>query len=172
MSEVLKNIKARRSVRKFSEEQIPQEKLEDILTAGLYAPSGRNSQNWQLTVVQGEEKLELLRAAVGKALGQPDYKRFYDAPTLILVSTPKDYTLGAFDSSLVLENIFLEATDLGIGSVWIHQLAGLSDNPDLREALTQLKVPEDHVTWGSAALGFPAVEVPGDRVNKGVVVYS
>lgn len=172
MSEVLQNIKTRRSVRKFKAEQISKEKLEDILTAGLYAPSAKNSQNWQLTVVQDKDQQERLREAIAVVLERPDYPRFYDAPTLIIVSTPKDYVHGAFDSSVVLQNIFLEAHDLGVGSVWINQLIGISDHPKIREVLTSLKVPTDHTAWGTAALGYPDVEVPSDRENKGTIIFA
>lgn len=172
MSEVLQNIRTRRSVRKYRNEQISREQLDDILTAGLYAPSAGNTQNWQLTVVQGEEKLELLRAAIAGALGRPDYSRFYNAPTLIMVSTPGDYDLGSFDSAVVLENIFLEANSLGIGSVWINQLLNIADQPQVRKVLTRLKVPENHRIWGCAALGFTDGAVEKDRVNRGAVVYA
>lgn len=172
MSKVFDNIITRRSVRNFKEEQLTKEQLESIITAGLYAPSARNSQNWQFTVVQGVEKLELLRSAIAKVIGKDDYPRFYNAPTLIIISTPRDYELGVFDSSVVLENIFLEAHDLGIGSVWINQLVGNSDHTEVRKVLTQLKVPENHIAWGSAALGFAATQEKQSRENKGIVVYA
>jgi nitroreductase len=172
MSEVLNNIKTRRSVRNFKEEQLTGEQLDHIITAGLYAPSSCNNQYWQFTVVQGVEKLELLQSAISKAIGVTNYHRFYNAPTLIIVSTPREYELGAFDSSVALENIFLEAHELGIGSVWINQLIGNSDHPEVRKVLQLLKVPDNHVAWGSAALGFASVVVTNDRENKGVVVYA
>ena len=172
MSDVLQTIKTRRSIRKFKADQITKEQLEAIVTAGLYAPSAKNTQNWQLTVVQGEEKLELLRAAIAEEIGVPNYPRFYNAPTLIFVSTPKDYDFGPYDSSLVLENIFLEANALGVGSVWINQLLNIGDKPSVRKVLSQLKLPENHKVWGIAALGYADGEVNTDRVNKGVVVYA
>lgn len=172
MKEVLQNIKTRRSVRKYKDDPIPQEHLEDILTAGLYAPSARNTQNWQLTVVRGEKNLEALRSVVAEAIDQPNYPRFYNAPVLIMVSTPKDYPFGPFDSAAVIQNLFLEAHELGIGSVWVNQLLNICDEPKVREVLSRLRVPEDHKVWGCAALGYAQGEVPTDRENKGVVVYN
>ena len=43
---------------------------------------------------------------------------------------------------------------LGIGSVWINQLNGICDEPAVRALLTKLKIPENHVVWGMAALGY------------------
>ena len=46
MNEVIKNILGRRSVRKFIEKEIPKGDLEQIVTAGIHAPSGMNKQLW------------------------------------------------------------------------------------------------------------------------------
>jgi len=172
MNDVLNNIKTRRSVRSFTDEQIGREDLDAILTAGLYAPSAKNTQNWQLTVVQGAEKLEALRAAIAAALDNPGYGRFYNAPTLVIVSTPADYEFGAVDSAAVLENMFLAAHSLGIGSVWINQLLKISDRIEVRKLLSDLKVPADHRVWCCAALGYAAGEVKKDRENRGKVVFA
>ena len=172
MNQILTNIKTRRSVRKFKETQIDRVDLEEILTAGLFAPSARNTQNWQLTVVQGEEKLSGLHKVVAGVIGNPDYHRFYNAPTLVLVSTPSDYIHGPFDSSVVLENIFLAAHSLGIGSVWINQLQDISDNPEVRTVLSELKVPENHRVYGCAALGYASEKGKSERENKGKIVFA
>ena len=68
MSQILETIKTRRSARAYKDVQVAKQDLEAILTAGLYAPSANNTQNWQFTVVQGEEKLTKLQKAVAKAL--------------------------------------------------------------------------------------------------------
>ena len=80
MNEILKNIYTRRSVRKFSERPVPEDILNDIITAGLYAPSAMNMQLWQLTVVRNEDMLVRLQKAISTALDRPDYHRFYGAP--------------------------------------------------------------------------------------------
>lgn len=51
MNEIMKNILTRRSIRGFQEKEIPKEELEQIVQAGLYAPSGHNYQTWKFTVV-------------------------------------------------------------------------------------------------------------------------
>ena len=172
MNHILTNIITRRSVRKFKDQQIEQKELDEILTAGLYAPSAMNTQNWQLTVVQGAEKLTALQKVVAQAIENPGYHRFYGAPTLVIVSTPKDYIHGAYDSSVVLQNIFLSAHSLNVGSVWINQLQNISDIPEVRKVLTDLKIPADHKAWGCAALGYAAEEGKKDRENKGKIVYA
>lgn len=172
MSTVFENIKTRRSVREYLDKPVPAADLEKILEAGLYAPSARNTQNWQFTVVQGAEKLEKLRAAIANAIGNPDYHRFYNAPVLVLVSAPEDYRHAMADCSCALENMFLQAHDLGLGSVWINQLLGICDQPEVRAVLDEFKVPAGHAVCGCAALGYAARETASGRENKGVVVYA
>jgi nitroreductase len=53
-------IKARRSIRKYREEEIPQGLLEEVLETALWAPSGMNRQDWELVVVRGEQRDRLL----------------------------------------------------------------------------------------------------------------
>ena len=118
MNEVLMNIHARRSVRAFADKAIPQPVLQDILQAGLSAPSAMNNQLWQLTAVSNPDKLTGLQHAVQTVLHRPDYGKFYGAATLVLVSVPRDYAHGIADTACVLENIFLAACSLGVGSVW------------------------------------------------------
>ena len=60
MSQVLENIKTRRSTRAYRDTPVAKQTLEEILNAGLYAPSANNTQNWQFTVVQDAEKLTKL----------------------------------------------------------------------------------------------------------------
>lgn len=172
MSQTFEAIKTRRSTRAYQDKPLPKNDLEQILTAGLYAPSANNTQNWQFTVVEDVAKLTELQKAVGAALGNPSYHRFYNAPVLVVVSAPKDYSHAMADCSCALENIFLAAHDLGIGSVWINQLTDTYDSPEVRAVLDRFGVPESHQVCGCAALGYAVSEPAKDRENKGVIVYA
>ena len=169
MNEILKNIATRRSVRKFSQKEISEEILNDIITAGLYAPSAMNTQLWQITVVKNDDKIVSLQKAIAKALDRPDYHRFYGAPVFIIVTVPRDYRHGAVDTACVLQNMFLAAHSVGVGSVWINQIRDSYDDPGVRAILTDLGIPEDHVCFGCAAIGYADCELPADRENKGIV---
>lgn len=171
MNDVLKNIFTRRSVRKFSANLIPEDILNDIITAGLYAPSAMNTQPWQLTVVKNEDMLVRLQKAISKALDRPDYHRFYGAPVFIIVTVPGDYRHGAVDTACVLQNMFLAAHSLGVGSVWINQIRDCYDNADVRAILTEAGIPENHICFGCAAIGYADCELPAARENKGIVKF-
>lgn len=169
MNETIKSILERRSIRSFTDRKIERDLLEQIVQAGYYAPSGRNLQTWRFTVVQNKEVMERLAQAVRQALGRGEDYDFYRPDVLILTSNQRDNPLGMDDCACALENIFLAAHSLGIGSVWINQFKGICDQPAVREVLHSIGVLQDHLVYGCAALGYPA-DVPGCAVKNQEVV--
>ena len=180
MNPILENILTRRSVRKYKTEQIADLELESILEAAKYAPSGGNSQSWHFTVVQNGDKLEELNQWVrnafsnlviddttyrskkaGKAAAVSDsYNFYYHAPTLVIVSNEREYSNALVDTGAALQNIFLAAHALDIGSCWINQLTWFCDDIPVRSMLTSLRIPENHKVCGAAALGYIAGNLP------------
>ncbi|EKQ50254.1 MULTISPECIES: nitroreductase [unclassified Clostridium] len=171
MNEVLQNILSRRSVRQFKPEQIKDDELKLILEAGTYAPSGMNKQSWQFTVVQNKEKIEQLAKVIREALGRDAGYNFYAPPTLIMLSNDKDNTNGLADCACALENIFLMANSLGIGSCWINQLKTICDEKEVREVLTSFEIPENHIVWGIAAVGYPESTPKAHERKDGVIKF-
>ncbi len=155
MNEIIRNLKRRRSVRAFSGERLPEETLREIADCARYAPSGCNRQLWKFAVVQNKEILGRLAAVVGTELDRPGYD-FYGPDALIVVTCDRDNALGVQDGSCALQNIFLAAESLGVGSVWINQLCDVCDRPACRAILTELGIPENYRVVGTAALGLPA----------------
>lgn len=168
MNEVIKNLLTRRSVRAFTDEHIKQEDLNIIVKTALYAPSGCNMQTWRFTVVKNRDKIQKLAAAAGKALGRPDYD-FYRPDVLIIPTNERESRWGVEDDACALENIFLAAHSLGIGSVWINQLRGICDEPEIRSILREWDIPDDHVIYGLAALGYAVSEPSQDVEKRGIV---
>jgi len=168
MNEVIKNILTRRSIRKFSDKKIDRQDLEVLLKAACYAPSGMNRQTWQFTAVVDEGKIGQLADAVAKALGKEEYD-FYKPAALIIPSNTRESRWGIDDNACALQNIFLAAHSLGIGSVWINQLRDCCDAPEVRAILTEMGIPENHVIYGTAALGYSALPEAGEVEKIGVV---
>ena len=140
MNEVIRNLLTRRSVRSFTEEHIKREDLDLIIKTALYAPSGCNMQTWQFTVVTDRLKIQRLAAAVGKALGREGYD-FYSPDVLIIPTNERESRWGMEDDACALENIFLAAHSLGIGSVWINQLRGICDEPEISRHTQRVENP-------------------------------
>ena len=170
MNETLNTILTRRSTRKFLNKEIPEEDLQQIIQAALHAPSGMGRQSWQFTLVKNREKIQTLAAAIERILDRPGYD-MYRPQVLLIPSNKKESPYGREDDACALENIFLAAHSMGIGSVWINQLQGICDQPEIREILTSFGIPEDHVIYGMAALGYAGDEkAPKERIGKVVVV--
>ena len=170
MGKVLENIKMRKSVRSFKEDAIPENDIKTIVEAGIHAPSGMNRQSFQFTVVENKDKIQKLAAAVRKQLGRDENYNFYNPVTLIMLSDEKENSNGLADCACALENIFLMAAELNIGSVWINQLKGICDEKEIRSILDEFSIPKNHVVWGMAALGYEEGNAPHkQRVAK--VVY-
>lgn len=172
MDKILENIMTRRSIRSFQDKQIGKEALDQIVKAAIYAPSGRGCQSWHFTVIRNKDKMKELAKTIAKKLNKDENTyNFYNPDVLIMASNDKDNVNGLADCSCALENIFLMAHELGIGSVWINQLRGICDEPEIRPILKEFGIPEQHVVWGMAALGYPA-EAPAVKERKeGTVHY-
>lgn len=169
MNEIIKSIKSRRSCRAYTEEQIPSEYLNEILECAIEAPSGMNSQGCYYTAIQNKEVLQELNEAVKSVFRKrndnrgfnEDYNFYYKAPTLVLAMAKSDYKYFLTDGSAGLENMFLAANALGLGSCWINQLGDTCNEEEVRKLLDKCHVPAGFNIIGCAAIGYavkPSVE--------------
>lgn len=182
-NEVLENIKARRSVRAYTDQQIPEEDLMAILEAGTYAPNGMHLETWHFTAIQNGDKLAELNACIKSAFAKSEDKHlqerghsqtyccYYHAPTLVIISNEPVQWWAGMDCACAIENIFLAARSLGIGSCWINQLGTTCDDPQVRAFITSLGVPENHKVYGCVALGYTDATIPvkEKRLKPGIV---
>lgn len=172
-NKVLDAIYERRSTRSFTEQQVELEKLETLLDAAIWAPSGGNSQGWLFTAIQNKETLlnlnELARegfqcwvpdddypAKLGaKTASQREgYNFYYHAPTVIIASNKSNYENAIADCALALENIFLAAQSMGLGTCYLNQLHWLRSNSNIRSFLFELGIPKEHTICSAAAIGY------------------
>ena len=159
MNETMKTILTRRSIRKFTTEPIAEEILRDVVDAGMHAPSGMCRKTWQFTVVTNKGLIEKLTETIAKVLGREGYD-MYKPVALVIPSNERDSVYGREDNACALQNIFLAAKSYGVGSVWINQLTNICDEPEIREILNEFGVPENHIVYGLAALGYADTSVP------------
>ena len=154
----------RRSVRKYSDRPVEEEKLDKVLTAGLYAPTGMNNQAPVMVAVRDKEtrdKLSRMNAAVMGASGDP----FYGAPCVIVVLSDPERMTWVEDGSLVLGNLMNAAHSLGLGSCWIHRAKECFDTPEGKALLRAWGVPENYRGVGNCILGY-AEEEPEAKPRK------
>lgn len=178
MNEVIQNILNRRSVRVYAEEQIKQEDLDLILQAGLYAPSACNTQPWHFTVVQNKEVLDNINQETKKELLKCDneyfkqmgenekYHIFYNAPTVIIVSSENGELMPNTNSSAATENMMLAAESLNIGSCWIGLCAYLFKSERGQEYLKTLEIPEGFEPSYAITLGYKKIANPKPQPRR------
>ena len=162
--DAMKNLLERRSIRKYETTQVPDDLLDQVLEAGLYAPTGMNTQNIYMVAVRDKETRDLLmkmNAAVMSREGDP----FYGAPCVIVVLGDADGYPVVENGSLVLGNLMNAAHAVGLGSCWIHRAKQTFETEEGKALLRKWGLPENLVGIGNCILGY-AAEEPTPRPRK------
>lgn len=175
MMEFLELMKHRRAIRRFEPKQIEEEALQQILEAGLYAPSAGGRQGVIFAVCQDREinrKLGKNKRANSNfrmaedgnyiSTEQPSIvddpklvSSFYDAPTVITLFAPKNFLFAAEDCAVSAENMMLAADALGIGSCYIGQGWTAFAGPYGQEVLRKWGIRTDYYAVMQLLLGYP-----------------
>lgn len=166
MNETLNTIMKRTSCRAYQQECIRDDELMMILEAGIQAPSGMNQQLCEAFAITNKDLIDELAKAVKDVFNERGDKKddlyhcAYHAPVLVIVSGPEYDSRRIEDGSCMLENMFLAATSLEIGSCWINQLKNTQNIDKVRNILTRIGLPTNHQVVGCAALGYPLHNTP------------
>jgi nitroreductase len=156
MNEILKAIRDRRSVRAFRPQPVEREKLEAILEAGRWAPSGKNTQPWRFVVVESAAK----RAELAKLVTQKDMVGTAPVTLAILLDRAAGYDelKDAQGIGACAQSVLLAVHALGLGACWI----GRARDQEV-EALLGAKDGEELMML--IPIGYPA-ETPPVRERR------
>lgn len=156
-NESLKTIKARRSVRNYTKDEVTDAQVKMLLQAANQAPSAHNQQAWRFIVLRGGKKQELAQLVTARAASFPrpaaallrmGAKSIISAPVVIAVANTGDLirhgtdlfqvekekahdffrTMEIQSSAAAVQNILLAATSLGLGTVWLGVLYLIKDD--------------------------------------------
>ena len=167
MSEVLEKMKSRRSIRQYKSDAVPQEVIDQIIEAGLYAASGRGGQNTIILQVTDRKLRDEISKQNCKIGGwEEGFDPFYGAPAMLIVLAKKECTTGIYDGSLVMGNLMLAAHDLGIGSCWIHRAKEEFETDWGKELLNSLGIEGEYEGIGHCALGYAEGLYPATPERK------
>ncbi|HPJ97412.1 MAG TPA: nitroreductase family protein [Syntrophales bacterium] len=157
---VMELAKARKSVRVFKKDPVPEDMLQKIAAAASLAPTGNNTQPMEIVVVRHKALIHEIETIIGESFLPPMTQRF-DAPAMFVIlgdprfcaGYPEGFVReGILHSSLCLaiENMFLAMAALGLGSVWKE----VPPSAAVRiKAL--LKIPQVFVLKTILPVGFP-----------------
>jgi F420 biosynthesis protein FbiB-like protein len=174
---------ARRMIRRYTDQPISQDTLEQMLEAAVRAPSPHNRQPWRFAVVKGDARMRLARAmgdqlrldlaadgvpaeAIERDAGR-SYQRITSAPASILAClslrdmdrypderrNAAERWMAGQAVAAASQNILLRATELGLGACWM--CAPLFCGEAVSQALS---LPEDWEPQALITLGYPADE--------------
>lgn len=164
----------RRSTRSYKPDAVEQEKLEKVIEAGRFAPSGGNNQTNHFLVVRDKAVLEKLATLAENAFAKMEvtaetysslktsillskkggYVFHYNAPVLIIVANQKDYGNNIADCAVAIENMMIAANELDLGSCWINQIHWLTEDEKILSYLRELGLKENERVYASMALGY------------------
>jgi len=171
MKDMLKAMRERRSVRKYKPDMVPQELIDQVIEAGLYAASGHGSQSPIIIAVTDKKVRDHFSAANAKIMGQDGADPFYGAPVVLIVLADKTKPTYVYDGSLVIGNMMLMADSLGLGSCWIHRAREEFDSTGGKAFLKLHGIEGDFEGIGHCILGYPAEEKPAPLPRKEHRVY-
>jgi len=160
MAEFLEIVKERRSIRNYSDQEVPEELLKQVFEAVRWAPSWANTQCCRLVVVKDPGTKQKLQQTLAK--GNPATRAMVEAPVVIAVcgklkcsgyykeqASTKHGDWFMFDLGLATQNLCLAAHSMGLGTV----VVGLFDHDQANQIL---QVPEGYEVVAMIPLGFPS----------------
>lgn len=171
MEETIKDLKERRSIRKYQDRQIEEADLQKILEAGMYAPTGMGMQSPLMVVVQDRDTISKLSKMNARIFGNENMDPFYGAPTVIVVLADKNRHTYIEDGSLVMGNLMNAAHALGLGSCWIHRAKQEFESEEGKELLRQWGIEGDYAGIGHCIIGYPDGAIPEAKPRKENYIY-
>ena len=170
MSEVINNMKTRRSIRKYKPDMIPEDVLNRIIEAGTYAATGMGKQSPIIIAVTNKEIRDKFSKMNAEIMGV-DSDPFYGAPVVLIVLADKARPTYVYDGSLVMGNLMLAAHAEGIGSCWIHRAKEEFESAEVKAFLKSLGIEGDYEGIGHCVLGYTDGEEPKAMPRKENYVY-
>jgi len=157
-------VQRRRSVRKFTDEDVKPEDLQTILRAALMSPTSKGTRAWHFVVVDDKALLEKI------SLCRPMGSQFIaGAKVAIVVLGDREVTdAWCEDATIAAVTMQYQAADLGLGSCWCHIRNRFMENDEPSDNVLRflLRYPENLVAECVIGIGYPAIErKPQDEDN-------
>ena len=161
----------RKSIRKFLDKEIEDEKIERLLKAGMQAPSAVNSQPWEFLVVKDKESIEAIS-------NMSIYSKPAKTSTCCIITLFNNDYLSRFkkyvwveqDMGACTQNILLQAVEEGLGAVW---LGTYPDEERVNYLKEHFNIPENVYPYSVIVLGYPTEDYTGtDRFDETRIHYE
>ena len=143
----------RHSVRRYTDRKVPEEVIENLLKAGMQAPSSCNAQPWEFIVISEDED----KKAISKMhrFAKPAAGASHLIVTIGNLNEAKVIGMIEQDLGACNENILLQATHEGLGAVWLGFHPIEERTLRLKE---YLNIPDCCIPFSVICVGYPAGE--------------
>lgn len=165
MTQTVKDMIERRSIRAYKEEQVKEEQLQEILEAGKYAASGMGRQPVKMVVIQDKATIAQLSKMNAKIMGA-DIDPFYGAPTVIVVLADKSVPTHYADGCLTMGNLMNAAHAVGVDSCWIHRATEEFESEEGKALLAKWGIEGEYEGIGHCILGYRSCDYPQAAARK------
>lgn len=178
---VMHAIVERRSTRGFEPMALTQDQMETLTTAAIASPSAMNRQSWHFTFCSNSSAIKAVEAEVARLIMEGDDeaakermtarhgKVFYNAPTVVFISSDESSIWGAVDAGIAAENIVLAAQSMGLGSVIVGMCRIAFEGENGKTFAHTLHFPEGYRFSLAIAVGTPNVTKEAHEVGEGKV---
>ena len=170
MEDILDIIVSRRSVKSFLPDMVEEDKIEKIIKAGMYAPTGKNLQSPIILAITNKAIRDNLSKLIAESRGV-SIDPFYGAPVVLAVLANKDVFTHVYDGSCVMENMLLEAHSIDLGACWIHHAKEIWESEYCKNILKSLGIDGEYEGIGHCVLGYPKVKPENSIPRKPKYVY-
>lgn len=184
--ELIEAIKGRRSTRRFKDQDVTPEIIQELLDLATWAPSASNVQPWGFVVIQDQKSLnelsdqskafnlELMKEhprmeQYRVSMENPKFDIFYSAPALILIYGLKEHPYTPNDCSMVAQNFMLAAWEKGLGTCWIGFAHGVCSSSEFKKTHN---VPEEYKLVAPIIIGYRELEAPKPIPRKKFPVFN
>lgn len=164
----MENILSRRSIRKFTDQEVTEEQIISLLKAAMSAPSAGNRQPWEFIIIKNRETLDKI----------PEFHKYTKmlsmAKLAIVVcgNTTKSFERGFWvqDCAAATQNILLAAHSMGLGGVWCGVYPSEELYPQMQDLL---ELPKEIMPVSLIAIGYPdETKSPSERYDEDKIHYE
>jgi nitroreductase len=171
-------IQGRRSTRSYLQDPVSKEQIQEVLKAGIWAPSAWNGQPWRFVVLEDSEKiaslskviLEIkLQKQIGK-LREVSDPIFYSAPVVVLICAEKPLNeYSAVDTAFCAQNCFLKAEELNLSTCAIGPVKLIAEYPERK---SEFSIPENWEVTLGFTLGYKQKESKAPQRQELQVIFA
>ncbi len=169
MNETIRTLTTRKSAKSYLDRHVDRALLEQIVAAGLNAPSGMNRQTPRFVVVTNDKTVARL-SEMNAAVGGMEHDPFYGAKDVIVVLAKKECTY-LYDGSLAMGNLLNAAWSLGVDCRWIHRARQMFESDEGKALLAEWGITEEVEGIGFCILGYAKEEKVKTELADGRVYY-